>query len=357
MNWRSIGAIVRKDFRDAIVSLRIVAMLIMPLSMTGLYGFVFRDAVPSLRLVVHDPSGSLTAQVLSGVPSLDVVTAPEAASVEALTSERSAQVGLVFSVDFDRALRAGQNPPLTMIVNRAQLGAEGVAQMVLTAIQLQTPRSIGVDLTRRDINEAPQNTGLLAGSLGFKGAFAILSMVLLLATLGVFMVPVSIIEEKETRTLDALMVGPVSYVDLIAAKAITGLAYALLMDGVVLAVNQPFVEANLAVLIVVLGLGSLVVVMLGLLMGSLFNSMQSLNVWSTFAMVPFLGPVVLGFLPNAPLQNVIPLLPSYHLVQGLRLALQPGADLSGLGHHLVVLAITAAVFSLGVLWLLRRREV
>ena len=357
MNWRSIGAIVRKDIRDAMLSLRIVAMLIMPLSMTGLYGFVFRDAVPSLRLVVYDPSGSLTARVLGGVPGLDVVAAPDAASVEALTSERSAQVGLVFSPDFDRALRAGEEPPLTMIVNRAQLGSDGVAQMALTAIQLQAPRSIGVDLTRRDINAAPQNAGLLAGSLGFKGAFAILSMVLLLATLGVFMVPVSIIEEKETRTLDALMVAPVSYVDLIAAKAIAGLVYALLMDGVVLAANQAFVAANLAVLIGVLGLGSLVVVMLGLLMGSLFNSMQSLNVWSTFAMIPFLGPLVLGFLPNAPLQNVSPLLPSYHLVQGLRLALEPGADLSGLAQHLVVLAITAAVFSLGVLWLLRRREV
>ena len=356
MNWRSVSAIVRKDFRDAIVSLRIVAMLIMPLSMTGLYGFVFRDTTATLRVVVYDPGGSLMAQVLSGISSVEVIAAPDAASVESLTNERSAQIGLILPPDFDRALQAGANPPLTMIVNRAQLGSDGVAQIVLTAIQLQTQRSIGVDLTRREINDKPQDTGLLSGSLGFKGAFAIMSMVLLLATLGVFMVPVSIIEEKETRTLDALLVAPVSHVDLIVAKAIAGLGYALLMDGVVLAVNQSFVDVNLAVLIAVLGLGSLVVVMLGLLMGSLFNSMQSLNVWSTFAMIPFLGPVVLGFLPNAPLQNFMPLLPTYHLVQGLRLALEPGADLSRLGGHLVVLAITALVFSVGVLWLLRRRE-
>ena len=355
MNWRNVSAILRKDIRDAIVSLRIVAMLIMPLSMTGLYGFVFRDAVPSLRIVVYDPSESLTTLVLKNIPGMEVVTAPDAASVEGLTNERGAQLGLIFPPDFDQALKADANPPLTLIVNRAQLGADGVAQSVLTAIQLQTPRSIGVDLTRREINAAPQSTGLLSRSFGFKGVFAIMSMVLLLATLGVFMVPVTIIEEKETRTLDALMVGPVSHVDLIAAKASAGLIYALLMDGIVLIVNQAFVEANLAVLAAVLGLGSLAVVMLGLLMGSLFNSMQSLSVWSSFVMIPFLGPVVMGFLPNAPLQNVLPLLPTYHLVQGLRLALEPNADAGVLGGHLLVLALTTLALGAGVLWLLRRR--
>jgi ABC-2 type transport system permease protein len=356
MNWRSVSAILRKDLRDAIVSLRIVAMLIMPLSMTGLYGFVFRDAVPSLRIVVYDPAESLTTVVLKNIPGMEVVTAPDAASVEPLTNERGAQLGLIFPPDFDQALKAEANPPLTLIVNRAQLGADGVAQSVLTAIQLQTPRSIGVDLTRREINDAPQNTGLLSRSFGFKGVFAVMSMVLLLATLGVFMVPATIIEEKEFKTLDALMVGPVSHVDLIAAKAAAGLMYALLMDGIVLAVNQAFVEANLAVLAAVLGLGSLAVVMLGLLMGSLFNSMQSLSVWSSFVMIPFLGPVVMGFLPNAPLQNVLPLLPTYHLVQGLRLALEPNADVGALGGHLLVLALTTLALGAGVLWLLRRRE-
>ena len=357
MNWQSIRAIVRKDIRDAIVSFRIVAILVMPLAMTGLYGFVFRDAVPTLRLVVYDPSGSLTSRALGAVPGLEMVVAPDAASVETLTDERAAQIGLILSPGFDRALREGRDPPMTIVVNRAQLGSETVAQTVLMAIQMQTPRSLGVDLTRRDINEPAQSAALLtSGSVGFKGAFAIMSMVLLLATLGMFMVPVSIVEEKETRTLDAIMVAPVSYADLTAAKAITGLLYALLMSAVVLLVNQAFVGANVAVMAAVLGVGSLAVVMLGLFLGSLFNSTQSLSVWSSFAMIPFLGPIVLGFLPNAPLQNIMPLLPSYHLVQGLRLAIEPGTDLSPLGGHLLVLAITALVLMLGVLWLLRRRE-
>ena len=265
MNWQSIRAIVRKDIRDAIVSFRIVAILVMPLVMTGLYGVVFHDAIPALRLVVYDPSGSLTARALAAIPDLEIVAAPDAASVEALTDEQTAQIGLIFSPDFDSALRAGEDPPLTLVVNRAQLGSETVAQTVLMAIQMQTPRSLGVDLTRRDINEPAQSAVLLAsGRAGFKGAFAIMSMVLLLATLGMFMVPASIVEEKETRTLDAMMVAPVSYADLTAAKAITGLVYALLMSAVVLLVNQAFVGANVAIMAAVLCIGSLAVVMLGL---------------------------------------------------------------------------------------------
>ncbi len=356
MNWRSIFTIVRKDLRDAIVSLRIVAMLIMPLSMTGLYGFIFRDSVTTLRVVVYDPGGSLITQVLSAISSLEVIAAPDAASVEPLTDEKSAQIGLILSPGFDQALQADADPPLTLIVNRAQLGSDGVAQMVLTAIQLQTRRSIGVDLTQREINDTPQDTGLLSRSLGFKGLFVIMSIVLALATLGAFMVPVSILEEKERGTLAALLVAPVSHVDLTVAKAITGLVYALLMDVVVLVVNQALTTANLAVLVTVLGVGSLAAVMLGLFMGSLFESTQSLNVWSTFVMIPFLGPVILGFLPNPTFQSILPFVPTYHLLQGLRLALEPGADLSHLGGHLLVLAVTGAVFGLAVVWLLRRRE-
>lgn len=356
MNWRSVWAIVRKDVRDAVVSFRIVAMLIMPLSMTGLYGFLFRDTAVALRIVVHDPGGSAIAQVLRGLSSVEVIDAPEADSVERLTNERAAQLGLILPPDFDAALRSGDNPPLTMIVNRAQIGSDGVAQMVLTAIQAQRPGALGVDLTRRELNDTPQGTSLMTGALGFKGTFAIMSIVLMLATLGVFMVPVSIIEEKEHRTLEAILVAPVSHADLIVAKAIAALLFALVMDAIVLAANQVLVAANLPALVAVAGLGSVMAVMLGLFMGTLFNSTQSLNVWSTFAMIPFLGPVVVGILPNASMQGVLPLVPTYHLMQGLRLAMEPGADLSALGGHLLVLALTAVAFTFGVLWLLKKRE-
>jgi len=356
MNWRTVWVIVRKDIRDAIVSWRIVAMLIMPLSMTGLYSFLFRDTAATLRIVVHDPGGALMTQVLGSISSVEIIPAPDAARVESLVDERAAQLGLILPPGFDAALKADQNPPLTMIINRAQVGSDGVAQIVLTAIQLQTQRSIGVDLTRRAINDAPQDAGLATGALGFEGAFSIMSIVLLLATLGVFMVPVSIIEEKERRTLDAMLVAPVSYADLIVAKAVAGMLFALLMDAIVLAVNRPLVEANIWALIIVVGLGSLASVMLGLFMGSLFNSTQSLNVWSTFVMIPYLGPIVVSFLPNAALQNILPAVPTYHLLQGLRLAMEPDTDLNRLAGHLTVLAVTALLLTLGVVVLLRRRE-
>lgn len=359
MNWTSIIAILRKDVRDAIVTFRIVGILLMPLLMTGLYGFVIRDTLTTFRVVAYTPDGATLVNVLSAAPSFEVVAASDAASVESLMIEHAAHAGLILPADFDRALQAEENPPVTLLLNRGQLGADGVAQVVLTTIGLLSPQSLGVDLTQRVVNEAPADGGLLAsGRLDFRNTFAILSIVLVLATLGVFMVPVSIIEEKERRTIEALLVAPVSHVDLTVAKALGGLIYAITSGTVVLLVNQAFVDANVVALAVVLGLGGLAAVMLGLFMGSLFESMQSLNVWSTFAMIPFLGPIILMFLPgNSTLQGALQLLPTYHLLQGLQLALDRQADLSGLGLHLVVLLATAAVFALGVLWLLRRREI
>jgi ABC-2 type transport system permease protein len=359
MNWNSIIAILRKDVRDAVVTFRIVGILLMPLMMTGLYGFVIRDTLTTFRVVAYAPGGSRLVDVLSATPSFEVVAADDEASVETLIVEHAAHLGLILSADFDRALQAEENPPVTLLLNRGQLGADGVAQVVLTTIGLLSPQSLGVDLTQRPINEAAANGGLLAsGRLDFRNTFAILSIVLVLATLGVFMVPVSIIEEKERRTIEALLVAPVSHIDLTVSKAIGGLFYAVVSGTVVLLVNQAFVDANVAALAVVLSLGGLAAVMLGLFMGSLFESMQSLNVWSTFAMIPFLGPIIMIFLPgNSALQSALQFLPTYHLLQGLRLTLDRQADLSGLGVHLAVLVVTALVFALGVLWLLRRREV
>lgn len=358
MKRRVIFAIVRKDVRDAIVTFRILGILLMPLMMTGLYGFIIGDSLATFRVVIFDPTGSVLTKVLDATPNIEAIHALDAVDVELMTDERAAHVGLVLPPNFDAALQAEENPPVTLFINRTQLGADGVAQIVLTTIQLLTPQSLGVDLTRQSINESPEDAGLLNSILDLKNTFAILSIVLVLATLGVFMVPVSIIEEKERRTIDALLVAPVSYVELTIAKAIGGLFYALVASIVVMLVNQSFVDTNLLVLALVLGLGALASVMLGLFLGSLFESMQSLNVWATFAMIPFLGPIVLSFVPSSStVQNLLQILPTYHLLQGLLLAMNPAADLKPLGGHLLVLLLTTAIFSVSVLWLLRRREV
>src|SRR5207302_3695283 len=54
---------------------------------------------------------------------------------------------------------------------------------------------------------------------------------------GTSLVPGMLAEEKEKKTLRMLMVSPASFSDVIAGKLLVGLAYQLLLSGVVLTIN------------------------------------------------------------------------------------------------------------------------
>jgi len=57
---------------------------------------------------------------------------------------------------------------------------------------------------------------------------------------GVYVVPAILVEEKEKHTLEAVLVTPASFPDLVAGKALVGIVYSLLSAGIVLLLNHGF---------------------------------------------------------------------------------------------------------------------
>ena len=51
-------------------------------------------------------------------------------------------------------------------------------------------------------------------------------------------VPLLLVEEKEKRTLDFLLASPASLKEIVAGKALTGVAYTVLIAGLLLFVNR-----------------------------------------------------------------------------------------------------------------------
>jgi ABC-type multidrug transport system permease subunit len=118
-------------------------------------------------------------------------------------------------------------------------------------------------------------------------AFVIVPVFVSVAT-----VPLLMIEEKRTRTVDVLQVSPATGVQLVMGKALAGLFYCLILSGVAIMLGRTMITQWALALGAIL-LGAVTLVGLGLLLGSVTDRPQLLSIWGFPLMAFLLFPVLL----------------------------------------------------------------
>lgn len=135
----------------------------------------------------------------------------------------------------------------------------------------------------------PEHAGLTSG-------ISIINSVVMLLLIGLVLVPHLLFEEKQTRTLDALLVSPAGIGQIVIGKAVTGFFFILLTAGIVFAINWvDVVHWEIALLFALAG--GVFSVALGLLFGSLFESQQEMIGWMSVLLLGLLGALFLQLLP------------------------------------------------------------
>jgi len=357
MNWRAIWAITRKDIVDAFRNLYILFGLVLPIGMSLLFRLLFSelDELGTLTIAVYDPGGSYLVAELWEMPEVRLleVNSPEQLSDRV---EQEAVGGLALPLGFDADVAAGKRPELTVYVNARRGGGERFAFLTLVERKLWT----------LDGRESPAlatfvSVSRLGGTrdpveFDFERYLLVVALIMALAMTGALVVPTLLVEEKEKHTLDALLVSPASPADVVASKALTGLVYSLLTTGVLIAMNRGW-EGNWPVTVVAILLGALFMVMVGLLMGGIFHTTAQVNTWSSLVMLTLTMPSWFTILPvPALLQTALRLNPTHYVVEALSLSLAGEASLMQVGGHLAVLAGSAVLVFIAVVWTLRRLE-
>lgn len=176
--------------------------------------------------------------------------------------------------------------------------------------------------------------------------------------IGISLIPNLMVEEKQTKTLDALLVSPVSAAHVVAGKAIAGLFYGLLGSAVVLIVfGYLIVQWDLAILAAVLG--TLFMVSIGLLLGSIVKVRAQVQLVAWFVIIPLLIPIILvaleGLVPEGAIA-VMNWIPTVLIAQVFRLSLTPNATFAHYGAALVVIVVSTLALLAWVVWVLRRRD-
>ena len=285
-NLRIIWAIAEKDITNAIKNKTVQGIVIGVLLMmvTGRALPILMDLADVRTLVYYDEGKSRLMGKLKNLDGVRLHRAPSwEALVEAVGTSGGASLGLVLPASFDQAIEAGQPPALSgHVVHWAKRGDVADLKRFFEAAFAETfGQAVQIAIKADRIYPGPDAGGFTGMAAGV--------IVMIVITVGIFLTPHLIVDERQTKTMDALLISPASIGQVIAGKAIAGAAYCLAAAGVAVAFNSTLVvNWSLAILAVVCG--AFFAVAVGLLIGSFFQLPQNMNAVTGILMVVLLLP-------------------------------------------------------------------
>jgi len=355
---RTVWLIAKKDIIDAAKNQYLFISLLMPVFLSLLFRVMFPgiDDRLSLTVAYYDAGASRIVSELSSLPDVQLVAAASEQEVQQAVRDK-ATGGLVIPPGFDAAVQAGEKPGLKVYLNNRQGG--GALSAFQSLVDEQLWKLTGRDLPLADITilqAFPERAGLAAEGFRMDRFTLVMLLVLAISGVGVFIVPTLLVEEKERKTLKSLLVSPATPVEVAAGKALAGVVYSLAVVAVVMVLNRGWLGVWPVTLLAIL-LGTILMVLVGLVMGGLLGSIAQVNTWSSILLVALLLPSWFTVVPlPAPADAVVRLIPSFYLVDLLDRAASGAAPLSAIWVSLVVLAACAAAAFALVVWTLRRQE-
>jgi ABC-type Na+ efflux pump permease subunit len=354
-NLRVVFAIAGKDMVDAIKNKSILSQLFTLAFIIVLYKFLpsFENGDVLPKLALYDAGASKLVAGMEDSAAFDLVMTDSQAGMEAYVEDRDSVVlGLVIPSDFDFWVNSDERIELDGYVVHWASDSEVTETRNFFEGQLSdligAPIQIRVD--GNIVYTRPDSRGL---------SFLVsLSAVLVMVIAGVFIVPLLMLEEKQSKTLDALLVSPADPGLIVLGKAFSGSIYCLIAAGVVLALNHTLVtQWGLAILTVVCGV--FFSVSLGLLLGGIFEVKQQLTLWGFVLLNVFCIPLFLSMMEDilpAGVMMGIHAIPTVGLMKLFRVSFSNSAPMSILGPNLALVVGSTGFVLAAVIWVMRRSD-
>lgn len=314
-SMHTIWTIASKDIMESLSNKLIISLILgmgFMLLMPKLLGLMLIP--PEIPLVVYDPGESRLTEELVDSDRYQVQRARSLIELEQVIGSMGFGLGVEFGLampdDLDQVLETGGQPELDGYVAWAN---RRKAPQLKTDFEEQLEGMVGQPV-RIDIEESivypPSDSGLWL-------LMVTLTPVIVILMMGIQLVPTLLFEEKQTKTMDALLVSPASASQVVAGKALAGLFYVMVAASLVFAINWSGVVHWDMALLFVIGIG-LFSVAVGLVLGSFFHRQQDVVGLTILLMVVFIGTLFVDMLsleiPTA-IQAMIPWVPSVALAE------------------------------------------
>jgi ABC-2 type transport system permease protein len=272
---------------------------------------------------------------------------------DTISESRGNIIGIAIPADFDDSIDQNGSAEVEGYVAH-WVNSESLVEM-RTILEAKLTHAVGkpvsINTEGNEIIPKPDS-----GGQPFMVALVLLVAVTLIT---VMVVPQLMIEEKETRTLDALFLSPASVNEVVAGKALAGIVFALIGAGVVLVFNAMMIQ-NWALTLLALMCGAFFAVAVGLLLGSVVDDQQSLNLVLGFVFVFLVFPAflvkVMG--PDWPelIRIILPWIPTVALSNVLRISFSDTLETSEIVGGLAIVLVSAAALYALVTWRMSQLE-
>ncbi len=258
------------------------------------------------------------------------------------------QLGVVIPANFDQVLASGDEPILSgyiLWVNRAR-AAELEAKYSAKFTEL-LGQPVRVEIGENFVIPAPD---VETSSVHFHILFATFFV-------AISLVPALIMEEKRTKTLDALLVSPASDGQVVMGKALAGLFYVVLIGGLFFALNWAYVT-NWGLALLAFLVCAMFSIGLALALGSFIRSQQHMVIWMLPVMFVLIIPAFFSQEPNlAPgLKGIFSWLPTSALVRIFQFSLSSSVPLDQLLTNLAIALVSTALVFATVVWKVHRSD-
>ena len=351
----ALFGLLRKEIYHILRDKRTLAVvLLLPVLQVIIFGYAIRTDVDRVRLAIVDPSPDYaTLELRSRFAAAGVFTVvavvPRVEALEPLFQRGDAQVAVVFDPDFAGHLARGLPAQLLLVTDATEPNTGSVIQSYATAVvdgyerQLRS-RSPGVRIVpevRMRFNPTRESSNLFVPGL----------MAFILTIISSLMTAISLTREKETGSMEALLVSPLRPWQIIVGKVAPYLGVGFIsVVGVIIEARLVFNVPLRGSLMLLLG-ESLLFILVSLSLGILVSARtSSQRVAMMGAMVGTMLPTMLlsGFifpLESMPviLQVISNVVPARWFVLVARSIMLKGIGLDYLWRETLVLVAMALV--------------
>jgi len=305
----NVWQVLRKDLRLGPRSPILLWALVLPIVLTvlirGVFGGLF-ESEPRLGIVdLGDSDVTAAALELDGI----AVTVYADGDIETLQQDvenNNLDAGLILQPDFDEAVRSGAEPELQLFIGGESLASDRLVIEVAS-----------IDLIRGMSGDTPPVTVevIVLGEAGLDLSLRMLPLVVMyaVAIAGAFVPAMSLVGEKESGTVNAVLVTPTTVHEFMAAKVLFGVVLATLTGVMALLFNSAFGNEPVAVILSIL-IGALMMAEIGVMLGAWARDANTMFTIFKGGAILIFYPVLFYIWPNLPTW-IAQLSPSYYFLQ------------------------------------------
>jgi ABC-2 type transport system permease protein len=348
MSLKRIGALLGREVLHGAKGFYFVFAIITPLLFSLVISLVFGtlfNEMPKLGIV--DEGDSRLADIAAKHDSMTVLQYDTEAELKGAVESGAADVGLVLPAGFDESVSGGIETDVAAYVwGEARMNSLGTIEInIFGLVQELAGFEPPVNIEVVELGEGtgvPWNDRLLP--------FIVLMAVVIAS---VMLPALSVVTEKEKRTMVALVASPATLGEIFLSKGVTGVVLSVIMGVVVLSINGAFGTHPL-LLLLVLALGAVMGSVIGLIAGALLSDTNSFLAFTKLGGIFLWAPAIVYMFPQVPVW-IARVFPTYYIIEPVVEIVQRGGGWSDIVPEVIVLSGLIAALTIALSVLLGKR--